>query len=131
MPRPRKANGRSFQLKARFTATELEAVNARAAHTGMTVSDLLRHGVLDNPPPPTRLHRRVQCPEELARLLGQVGRIGNNVNQLARIAHAGSWPDSERITQAVADIQWMRARLMDALGYDPVDSDPPAPVLTP
>ena len=54
--------------------------------------------------------------QELARLLGTVGKIGANVNQLAHRANLGSWPEAQLLHEAAADIQWMRRTLMLALG---------------
>lgn len=117
MARPRKTDARSIQLKARFTEAEHETVTRAAEATGMSVSDLLRFGVLRQVPPPTRRNAQpVKDKQELARLLGAVGKIGSNVNQLAHVANAGSWPERGAIEQAVADIQWMRSSLMRSLG---------------
>jgi hypothetical protein len=128
MARPRKTDARSKQLKARFTEAELQTVNAVAEQHGMTISDLLRFGVLRQPPPPSRrnLHP-VKDRQELARLLGAVGRIGNNVNQIAHVANAGSWPESIAIHEAVSDIQWMRQALMKSLGVHEAQPEPGAP----
>jgi len=117
MARPNATEPRSKQLKARFTEAELQTVTSRADSTGMTVSDLLRFGVLQEAPPPRRrgVHP-VKEQQELARLLGAVGKIGSNVNQLAHVANCGSWPESRLLHEAAQDIQWMRRTLMLALG---------------
>lgn len=117
MARPNATAPRSKQLKARFTEAELQTVAQRAEHIGVTVSDLLRFGVLHEPPPPRRrgMHP-VKDQQELARLLGAVGKIGSNVNQLAHVANCGSWPESRLLHEAAADIQWMRRAVMLALG---------------
>jgi len=117
MARPNATDPRSKQLKARFTEAELHSVAQRAEHTGVTVSELLRFGVLHEPPPPRRrgVHP-VKDQQELARILGAVGKIGSNVNQLAHVANCGSWPESRLLHEAAADIQWMRRALMLALG---------------
>jgi hypothetical protein len=81
-----------------------------------------RAAVLDAPLP--RVSRRPSADRaELAQLIGAVGKIGSNVNQLAYVANTGSWPDSRLIAQAAADIRWMRDSLMRALGVTP----PPDP----
>ena len=126
MARPRKTDAaRTIQLKARFTEAEHEHVERLTQTTGHSVSDLLRFGILRSPPPPSRRNAQpVKDKQELARLLGAVGKIGSNVNQLAHVANAGSWPERVAIEQAVADIQWMRRSLMRSLG---VYEKPPAP----
>ena len=129
MARPRKTDARSKQLKARFTEAELETVTRVSETTGMSVSDLLRFGVLRQPPPPSRRNAHpVKDKQELARLLGAVGKIGSNVNQLAHIANQGMWPESHLLREAVADIQWMRSSLMCSLGVHETSSpDTPQP----
>lgn len=117
MARPRKTDTRSKQLKARFTEAELATITRVSESTGMSVSDILRYGVLRELPPPSRRNvHPVKDRGDLAKLLGAVGRIGNNVNQLAHVANAGSWPESKAIDEAVADIKWMRQALMQSLG---------------
>lgn len=117
MARPRKTDARSKQLKARFTEAELLSVTRVSESTGMSVSELLRYGVLRELPPPSRRNvHPVKDRGELARLLGAVGRIGNNINQLAHVANAGSWPESKALHEAASDIQWMRQALMQSLG---------------
>ena len=59
--------------------------------------------------------------------MGAVGKIGSNVNQLARAANAGSWPDSRLIAQACEDIRWMRNALMRAFGITPPPDGPAGP----
>ena len=129
MARPHKTDARSVQLKARFTEAEHETVARASETTGMSVSDLLRFGVLRQPPPPSRRNvHPVKDSRELARLLGAVGKIGSNVNQLAHVANQGMWPESHLLREAVADIQWMRSSLMRSLGvYETQSPDTPRP----
>jgi hypothetical protein len=129
MARPPKENRKDIRLSARFTDAEADTVNRTAARSGLTVSDLLRFAVLNEPPPPARRRRyAVQAAPELAKLLAAVGHIGGNVNQLAHAANVGSWPESPLLERAVADIQWMRQTLMAALGIvEPAAEARPAP----
>ncbi len=61
----------------------------------------------------------------LAQLLGELGKakLANNLNQLAKAANSGSLPvtpDTEKaILDACREVQWMRDRLVAALGLDP------------
>ncbi|QQG35173.1 MAG: plasmid mobilization relaxosome protein MobC [Micavibrio aeruginosavorus] len=61
----------------------------------------------------------------LAQLLGELGkaRLANNLNQLAKAANTGSLsvtPETEKAIQdACRDVQWMRDRLIAALGLGP------------
>jgi hypothetical protein len=65
--------------------------------------------------------------ELLGRILASFGRIGSNVNQLARVANAGSWPDSRLLKQACDDIRIIRDTLFRALGFTPPDDPPHRP----
>lgn len=128
MARPRTTDPRSTQLKARFTEAELDTVNRNAKASGLTVSELLRFGVLRQPPPPSRrTGQGVVDTKHLALLLASVGKIGSNVNQLAHNANRGLWPEARELHEAAADIQWMRRTLMHALGVrdEPQHQPPP------
>ena len=121
------ADFRTRLLGARFTEAEATRHEAAAAAAGITVSDLIR-AALDGTPPPRRRARPSPDTVELARVMGAVGRIGSNVNQLAHVANTGGWPDSRAIAEAVADIQWMRHHVMLALGVTPPGPPPPDPI---
>lgn len=116
---------RTAQLVARFNEAEAAAVLARADNAGVSVAALIRHAVLHEDPPP-RSRRPPADRRELAQLLGAVGRIGANVNQLAHRANAGGWPEARLIEQARDDIRWMRATLMRALGVSDLPEPPPS-----
>lgn len=129
MARPRKTDRKDFRLMARFTEAEANAITAKAEAAGVSVSDLLRAAVLDMPLPKGRRGGRVADAQSLGTLLGALGRIGNNVNQLARLAHIGSWPDAPALRESVRDIHWMRRQVMKALGvYDDRPEEEDAPV---
>ena len=54
---------------------------------------------------------------ELARVLGAIGRVGSNINQLAHVANAtGALPQCQELAAIRADVMAMRAALMRALG---------------
>jgi len=110
----------------RVTEEEAARIDSVSASAALTVSDLFRFAVLDQPPPPAARRRHaVQDAQALARLLAAVGKIGGNVNQLARTANMGGWPEAALLQQTCADIQWMRLTLMQALGVP--DRDGPRP----
>jgi hypothetical protein len=113
---------RPAPLSIRLSPEERADLTSRAERAGLSVGGYFRAAVLDVPLP--RVSRRPSADRtELARLLGAVGKIGSNVNQLAYVANTGSWPDSRLIAQAVADVRWMRDTLMLALGVTPPTID--------
>ena len=130
MEQPRREN-RSHPIPTRFSETEKDRLTQAATAAGVTLSDFIRASALAQPLPPPRSKRAnrptVKDGERLATLLLAVGRIGNNANQLAHAANAGSWPEASRLDEAVADIQWMRRTLMQALGHRETAKQPPEP----
>ena len=108
---------RQFRVTIRLDEAEHTQINDRAENAGLTLSGYFRSAVLNTPPPPQSRRPPVDR-AELAKLLAAIGRIGNNVNQLARVANAGSWPESKDLSKARADIKWIRTTLMKALGTD-------------
>ena len=126
MARQTEDNRRTVPLAVRFTEAERNTLTHAAHVAGVTVSDVLRSAALRQPMPPARPRRAnrpsVKDADKLALALSAVGRIGSNVNQLARVANGGGWPEAEELHQAVSDIRWMRNTLMQSLGVS--DSAP-------
>lgn len=83
MARPKKdiTLRRTVRLELRLTPEEEQTLLARAAERGMTMSDLLRSTALSTRPRVTRAN-----PERAAliRGLAELGKLGSNVNQIAR-----------------------------------------------
>ena len=99
----------------RFTPEELAQVEAMAERAGLTVGGWLRLAVLDAPPP--RQSRRPVAEKELLSLiLRHLGKIGSNVNQLARTANHGTTPDIDELREACFAVTESRDMLMVALG---------------
>lgn len=67
---------RERRLTVRLSEDEYLKVKEKAEAEGVTMADVVRRAVLRLKP------RRI--PEECRRLRGELGRIGNNINQIAR-----------------------------------------------
>lgn len=104
------------RLKAiRLTPDELAAIEAAAERAGMTVGAYMRSVVLAAPVP--RQSRRPPVERRaLAQLLGQIGKLGSNVNQLAKYGNLGRLIEDRHLAEAAADIAALRTAVMDALG---------------
>ena len=108
---------RSIVLTARFNEEEARTVRQMAEKTGLSVSALIRHALL-NVPPPRRRRRPSVDQAAVAKLLGELGKIGSNINQLAHYAHLGRF-QSNNIDMALRDLMELRLACLQALGREP------------
>lgn len=107
---------RTKLIPVRCTEHERQAIKAAADRAGLSVGALLRASALGDAGP-----RAVRRPpverKELARLLGWLGKLGSNVNQLAhgynRDRILPGFPELLTIRREIGE---MRAALMKALG---------------
>lgn len=111
-------------LSARFNEQEAQAVRAKADRAGLSVATLIRTAVLDLPLPDARAPRRPSVDHQaVARLLGQLGKIGSNLNQIAKHANAGRLQES-LLEVALRDLLELRLACLQALGREPVRDHP-------
>jgi hypothetical protein len=98
-----------------YDDTELAALDDAASRAGLTRASYQRVQTLATPPK-TRSTRRAPVEREmLAKALGQLGRVGNNLNQLARAANIDR-TEREEIMITVAELRGMLPAFMQALG---------------
>ena len=115
--KPKRQRQRVFPI--RLSDAEHAALVSRADRAGLSVAGLIRLQCLDQRP--ARASRRAPVDRaNLARLLAQLGKVGGNVNQIARALNAGGAPESMVLTHAAAvdDIAEMKTAIMEALGLD-------------
>jgi hypothetical protein len=116
--RMRVKDTRNRLINLRCTEHERLGIKTRAAQAGLSVGAFLRALALGDPGP--RAVRRPPVERvELVRLLGHLGKVGSNINQIAKAIHATctlpGWPELATIRE---DIAAMRAALLAALGRD-------------
>jgi hypothetical protein len=116
--RKRVADPKTSFIAVRCTAKDRAAIENSAAKAGLSVGAYLRTLALGSPGP--RAARRPPVERtELARLLGHVGKLGSNVNQIAKAVHTTrnlpSWSELAAIQQEIARI---REAILGALGRD-------------
>jgi hypothetical protein len=116
--RMRVDDARTQFIAVRCTVTERSAITERATQSGLSVGAYLRSLALGSPGP-----RAVRKPpverKELARLLGWLGKLGSNVNQLAHgFNRSRKTPGSAELIAIRGEVGEMRAALMKALGRD-------------
>jgi mobilization protein NikA len=122
-------------ITARFDDAEAEAIRHMADKAGVSVGALLRHAVLNTPPPAAsrrpsvNLQAVAQLLAEVARLRGDVGKAGGLLNQIAKYLHAGRPIDrlTNMLESALEELQVLierdfpelRIELLRALGCEP------------
>jgi len=116
--RMRVDDARTQFIAVRCTITERAAITERANQAGLAVGAYLRNQALGTPGP-----RSVRKPpverKELARLLGWLGKLGSNVNQLAHGFNRDRVvPGFHQLLAIRLEVGEMRAALMKALGRD-------------
>lgn len=108
---------RSVALAVRFSPEERAEVEAAAASAGVALGSYIRHQSLGGKRP-----RAVRRPpvekEQLARILAALGKIGSNLNQIARASNMGLFTtgDYETLKEETAALGAARSALMEALG---------------
>ncbi len=106
-------------LQIRVSDSEFDAIAKMAERSELTVPSYARQIILDTPPPRARRKPSVDT-EQVARLLGELGKVGSNLNQIAHHLNAGTaGAGSNTIASAIADVSAMRDACMKALGRKP------------
>lgn len=109
--RPRKAPGERLDdaLRIRMTAAERASVEARAAQAGMSPSEFARRAIAGAKIAPPS-HGTAIPPL----LIAELGRIGNNLNQIAHAAHLGR--ELRHMAEAaLADVRALVAKITERL----------------
>jgi hypothetical protein len=114
--RKRVDDPKSIAISFRCTATDHAVIDGNATRAGLSIGAYLRTLALGNTGP-----RAVRRPpierKELARLLGHLGKVGSNVNQLAHAFNRdGRMPGLAELTAVKQQVGELRDALMTALG---------------
>ena len=120
---------RTEQVKTRLTPDELSALAVMADKAGLTTGAFLRAAAFGSPG--IRSQRRLPVDATLLRqVLGHLGRVGNNLNQIARHLNEGDPAHTQlpELAEALRDYARMRDALYTALGKAP---DGPAEATAP
>ena len=113
--RPQVADPRLKIVPMRCSADEYKLIAQSANDAGLAIGGFLRSLALGSAGP-----RAVRRPfvdrVALARVLGEIGKLGSNVNQIARVANTSRQPPRVReLSLMQADIAAMRDALLRAL----------------
>jgi hypothetical protein len=101
----------------RVTAADLARIDEKAQESGLKIGGYLRALALGSAGPRAVKRPRVER-EQLARILGETGKLRSNWNQLAKWANTEKKPASlAELAQIRADIALMREAVMKALDH--------------
>lgn len=101
-------------VRVRTNDTEYSRMKDIAAARGLSISELVRRAALG-----VRMPARTFDANHtvvLAWILGEIGRVGGNLNQLVRLANAGRIAGHhEELSRILADVDAVRFRLRELL----------------
>ena len=99
----------------RCTLEEFKAIAAKADKAGLAIAAFMRAAALGDPGP--RAQRRPPADHKaLRQILGELGRIGNNLNQIARALNARQQIRLPELKEALRAYLTIRDAIFQALG---------------
>ena len=102
----------------RCTLEEFNAIAAKADKAGLSAAGFMRAAALGDAGP--RAQRRPPADHvALRQILGHIGRIGNNLNQIARALNAGELAKLPELKEALRACIDVRDAIFEALGKKP------------
>lgn len=117
--RPRVENPKDRRLNLRCTAAQFTDLDAAASRAGLSIGAFLRAKAFGTPGPRAARRPSVEL-AELARLLGQIGKLGSNVNQLTAFCHRSQAdPALVELRLMRRDLAVLRIATLNALGRQP------------
>ena len=107
---------RTTIVTMRINPQEAATIRQIAARRGQSVSALMRSALLQSRLRPSRVEVKA-----VARLLGQLGKIGSNINQIAYHLNAGrpAYRVEGSLEAALRDLSELRLVCLQALGKEP------------
>ena len=101
-------------IRIRASDAELSGMKDIAAARGLSISELVRRAALGIRMPARTFD--VGHAALLARTLGELGRIGGNLNQLVRLANSGRIAGrDDELSRILTDVDAVRSRLRELL----------------
>lgn len=98
-------------IHVRVRSDELEAIQARAEQVGLPVSSYVRESALGH-----RLRSRPGVADE--KLLYEIAKLGNNLNQLTRLGHQRHLPESDAILGPLEEVHDLLREVRQRLAED-------------
>ena len=104
---------RTHEIKIRFSPDELATLNEQVKKAGISREQFCRNaiqGVAIRENPPADLHK----------LIWEIRRVGNNIDQILTIANARGLLDVPQLRKAMADLRDVEKLIADAYSAVPV-----------
>ncbi len=118
---------RGETVTVRLTRDERDTLKALSSRAGLATGAFMRAAAFGDAGPRARRRPPVDH-KALRQLLGECGRVGNNINQIARRLNAGEPIDIPELRAALAAYLEIRAAILRALAMETVGEDiPPDP----
>lgn len=109
---------RTATLTVRVSNEERATIDQAAERAGLMIGSYARKVLLEAPAP-----RQVRRPpverRELVRLLAELGKIGSNINQLARAVNTGELIGAPALEEDLNGLRILRDAILRALGRAP------------
>jgi hypothetical protein len=107
-------------IRLRVNEAEKADIQARAEKAGLSVSGYLRAVAFGSDTHQPRAARRPPAEKAtLAKLLGELGKIGSNLNQIAHRLNQGRDLEPAFLNEICAELRETNRALLDALGKEP------------
>jgi hypothetical protein len=115
---------RGETVTVRLSKDERDALDALASRSGLAAGAFMRAATFGDAGP--RAQRRPPVDHRaLRQLLGECGRVGNNLNQIARRLNEGGGANIPELRAALAAYLDIRAAILRALAMDTIGEDLP------
>ena len=119
MARPKKETEkyRNHRITIRFTDLEYSIIETAARQTNMSLAAYVRTQVLKG-----QVHTKIEIVTdvpEIKKLLAEFGKIGSNLNQIAKYFNQGGIPSQEmrgEINKRLRDLYEMKYKVMEMAG---------------
>ena len=115
---------RGETVTVRLTRDERDALDALASRSGLAAGAFMRAAAFGDAGP--RAQRRPPIDHiALRQLLGEWGRIGNNLNQIAKHLNTGGPVNIPELKEALAGHPDIRLAILRALAMGTIEEDAP------
>jgi hypothetical protein len=116
---------RELTVTVRLTQDERDTLDDLSSRSGLAIGAFMRAAAFGNSGP--RAQRRPPADHvALRQILGQCGRIGNNLNQIAKHLNAGGYPDIPELLAALSFFPDIRRAIRAALSMNTDDPSSPS-----